>query len=186
MDKNQLKDRNLGMAMAQSDNTYDGRAGGTNNFTTTRKPTVREMKQMEARRAAMEASMREQEEQAHMERIRRLYGALGVLEGSFIAPVLSFGAIVNEQMNAQGFWESDNFGEKIALIHSELSKALEADRKDLMSNHIPEFTGVEEELADVFIRMIDLAVQKDLRLGEAIFAKMRFNLTRPFKHDKAY
>jgi NTP pyrophosphatase (non-canonical NTP hydrolase) len=183
-----MKDRNPEMLMGTAGvNTYDGaQCGGQLMGASTRKPSAREQKQLQEKRAAYEADLVRQQEQAHLERIRRLFGALGILEGSFIAPMLSFGSIVNEQMNAQGFWESDNFGEKIALIHSELSEALEADRKDLASDHIEGFTGVEEELADVFIRMIDLAVQKDLRLGEAIFAKMRFNLTRPFKHGKAY
>jgi len=53
-----------------------------------------------------------------------------------------------------------NFGEAIALIHSELSEALEADRNHIeVSEHIPEFTGIEEEIADVIIRCLDLADQ---------------------------
>src|ERR1700688_3294427 len=46
--------------------------------------------------------------------------------------------------NASGWWKDAktrqpierNFGELIALIHSELSEALEGDRKNLMSDHI--------------------------------------------------
>lgn len=88
---------------------------------------------------------------------------------------------------AKGFWDSDNTGEKIALMHSELSEALEADRKNIESDDkIPDFTGVEAELADTVIRILDFAGCKNLRLGEAIMAKLQFNLTRPFKHGKAY
>lgn len=94
--------------------------------------------------------------------------------------------LISQFMQAQGFWESDNTGEKIALMHSELSEALEADRKNLDAEHIPGFTGVEEELADVIIRILDFAGHHNLRLGEALSAKITYNLTRPFKHGKAY
>lgn len=71
-----------------------------------------------------------------------------------------------------------NFGERIALKHSELSEALEADRKGLMSDHIPEFTGVEEEFADILIRIFDTAGAMKLRLGKALVAKLIYNATR--------
>ena len=71
-------------------------------------------------------------------------------------------------------------------MHSELSEALEADRKGLTSDHIPEFSGIEEELADCMIRILDFAGHHDLRLAEAFTAKLQYNLTRPYKHGKAY
>lgn len=79
-----------------------------------------------------------------------------------------------------------NFGEKIALIHSELSEALEADRKGLSSDHLPGRTGVEEELADAAIRIFDLAGFLDIQLGTVIREKLEFNAQRPYKHGKAY
>ena len=84
-----------------------------------------------------------------------------------------------------GWWEEErSVGEIIALMHSELSEALEYARvnPNAKSNHIPEFTGIEEELADVIIRIFDYAGKEDLRLGEAIFEKMKYNKTRPYKH----
>ena len=67
-----------------------------------------------------------------------------------------------------GWWEQDrNFGEMIALMHSELSEALEYDRKgNKPSDHIPDFSGVEEEFADVIIRILDTSHQRGFCLGE--------------------
>lgn len=71
-----------------------------------------------------------------------------------------------------------NVGERIALMHSELSEALEGARKDLQSDHVPEFSMLEEELADLLIRVFDFAGAAQLRLGEAFVAKLRYNMTR--------
>lgn len=73
--------------------------------------------------------------------------------------------------------------EGIALMHAELSEALENERAGCpSSDHIPEFTGVEEEYADTIIRILDDAERRGLRVGEAIIAKMEFNKNRPFRH----
>lgn len=81
-----------------------------------------------------------------------------------------------------GFWTSENSGEKIALMHSELSEALEALRTPGTSNHLPDFSGLEEELADVIIRVMDFAAKHKLRIPQAIQAKMHFNAQRPYMH----
>jgi len=76
----------------------------------------------------------------------------------------------------------------IALMHSELSEMLEAYRHgNPSSDHIPEFTGVEEELADVVIRVMDHGAARGFRVAEAVLAKIAFNASRPPKHGgKAY
>lgn len=71
-----------------------------------------------------------------------------------------------------------NFGEMIALMHSELSEALEADRKDLMDDKLPHRRGVEVELADAVIRIMDTAAGLGLDLGGAIAEKLNYNATR--------
>lgn len=69
--------------------------------------------------------------------------------------------------------------ELIALIHSEVSEALEADRKD-------DYDNFKEELADVCIRIFDLCGSMDIDLNEAIEKKMEKNRKRPYKHGKKY
>lgn len=87
-----------------------------------------------------------------------------------------------------GFQEDwEHFGDKVALMHGELSEAFEGYRKGIeRSDHIPDFTPVEEEFADVFIRIMSFASVNSLRLGEAILAKMKFNEGRPYKHGKKF
>lgn len=86
---------------------------------------------------------------------------------------------INDWMGTQGFWESSNLGEKIALMHSELSECLEAIRKGDEENE-------EEELADCIIRILDYAGHRNMNLGAALCEKMRKNLLRPRKHGKAF
>lgn len=68
----------------------------------------------------------------------------------------------------------------LALIHSEVSEALEADRKGDDENFV-------EELADVLIRTFDLCGLMGLDLEKAVLEKMEHNKTRPHKHgNKRY
>lgn len=85
---------------------------------------------------------------------------------------------------SKGWWDCPpEFGTTLSLIHAELSEALEWARNgNGESDHIKGFTGIEEEFADVLIRIFDYSAAKNLRLGEAVLAKMQYNATREYKH----
>jgi NTP pyrophosphatase (non-canonical NTP hydrolase) len=110
------------------------------------------------------------------------------IEAQFAALFTRFSQSVNELARRNGFWETPNAAEKIALVHSELSEALEYLRKNPATpdDKIPTFTGVEAELADAIIRIMDFAEYYQLRVGEAIIAKHKFNAGRPYKHGKKF
>lgn len=87
----------------------------------------------------------------------------------------------------KGFWDEERSNaELIALMHSELSEALEADRKDLMDDKLPHRKGFEVELADLVIRVFDTAGARELDLAGAIKEKLIYNTIRPYKHGKKY
>ena len=71
-----------------------------------------------------------------------------------------------------------NFGEVVALMHSELSEALEADRKGLKDDKLPHRDGREVEFADLIIRVLDTSAALGLDVAGAIIEKNRFNRMR--------
>ena len=71
------------------------------------------------------------------------------------------------------------FASKLALIHSEVSEAMEGDRKGLMDDKLPHRPMREVELADALIRICDLAGAYNLDLGGAVAEKLAFNAQRP-------
>ena len=109
---------------------------------------------------------------------------MGLQDEAFVQAFTSKQYTAYQCSKAHGFHEEPkNFGEVIALMHSELSEALESNRcGDPASDHIPEFTGVEEEFADIIIRIMDIAHHFNLRVAKAVIAKMAFNESRPYKH----
>ena len=67
---------------------------------------------------------------------------------------------------------------KLALVHSEVSEALEGARKGLMDDHLPHRPMLEVELADAVIRIADLAGALNLDLAGAVLEKLAYNRTR--------
>jgi NTP pyrophosphatase (non-canonical NTP hydrolase) len=90
--------------------------------------------------------------------------------------------------SASGWWndlhtgadlrETANVGEKLMLIVSEVAEAMEADRKNLKDEHLPEYDGLTVELADALIRICDFAGALDLPLANAMADKMVYNAQR--------
>ncbi len=81
----------------------------------------------------------------------------------------------------KGWWDKERSdGEVIALMHSELSEALEAMR----NSHPKE--AVAEELADCCIRIFDYCGRKNIDLEQALIKKIEKNKSRPYRHGKLF
>lgn len=112
---------------------------------------------------------------------------------------------------AKGWRKDITFGEEIALLHSELSEALEAFRvmgieerlefragpgegfsrllpDDLNAQRwmeqgmIPKPLGVASELADTLVRLLDTCARHDIDLFGEFRKKMNYNWTRAYRH----
>ncbi|MNQ87982.1 hypothetical protein D3C85_1032280 [compost metagenome] len=71
-----------------------------------------------------------------------------------------------------------NVPEKLCLIHSEISEAMEGHRKNLMDDKLPHRKMLEVELADALIRILDLAGFLGLDMAGATAEKLAFNMQR--------
>ena len=99
-------------------------------------------------------------------------------------------AILHEIARDKGFWDGeynyDKVGNKLALVHSEVTEVLEAIRKDHGSEK------VVEEIADIIIRILDLyaAMRNEEMvihsLDEILQNKIDKNKQRPTLHGNRF
>jgi NTP pyrophosphatase (non-canonical NTP hydrolase) len=99
-------------------------------------------------------------------------------------------AILHETAIEKGFWDNpknfDVLGNKLALIHSEVTEVLEAIRKNKGSEEIV------EEMVDILIRTLDLYASMrnggfvEHSLDEILFNKMEKNKARPKLHGNLF
>lgn len=71
-----------------------------------------------------------------------------------------------------------NKGELLCLIHSEISEAMEGERKNLMDEKLPHRRAAEVELADALIRIFDYAGGFGYDLAGAVVEKLAYNAKR--------
>ncbi len=99
-------------------------------------------------------------------------------------------AVLHETAVEKGFWDGEVdynvIGNKLALVHSEVTEVLEAIRKDKGSENIV------EEMADVLIRLLDLYAAMmnagfiDHSIDDVLNSKMNINKDRPRLHGNRF
>ena len=99
-----------------------------------------------------------------------------------------FAKIVHENAVRHGWWEEEReFPEIAALIHAEISEALEEYRDGHAPDEVyfgeagkPE--GVPVELADAVIRIMDYCMRAGIDIESVMLRKHEYNVDRPYRH----
>ncbi|MGL4490532.1 MAG: hypothetical protein ACRCU5_13930 [Rhizobiaceae bacterium] len=81
-------------------------------------------------------------------------------------------------LDADGNKMKRNKGELLCLVHSEISEAMEGERKDLMDDKLPHRRMAEVELVDALIRIFDYAAAHGYDLEGAYQEKRAYNKQR--------
>jgi len=119
--------------------------------------------------------------------LKRMFDEVGI-KRNFIQSIDEFGKRAHDMAVDKGFYDpAPNVPTLIALMHSELSEALESHRKgNKPSKKIHGYSQMDEEFADLMIRLLDACEYLNIPLGPAVIAKMDVNAKRPHKHGKEY
>ena len=104
-----------------------------------------------------------------------------------IAAAINIAAIdCHQNAKDKGWWDKPRSTlECLALIHSEVSEAVEDVRDGNTTIKYAEdgkLNGLPSELADVVIRVFDLAGHLNIDIGKVIVEKHEYNKTRPHRH----
>ena len=84
--------------------------------------------------------------------------------------------MVHKNSQDHGWWDNLRpVPELLCLIHSEVSEALEGYRRQ-------DWDNIREELADIIIRVMDMAEGFEIDLEREVIKKHQTNVKRPFRH----
>ncbi|OCQ53582.1 hypothetical protein Ppb6_01208 [Photorhabdus australis subsp. thailandensis] len=87
--------------------------------------------------------------------------------------------VIHQQNIDAGWWDKPREkGTLLCLIHSEISEAMEGERKNLRDDHLSHRMMVEVELADAVIRILDYAEAFNYDIESALIEKLEYNKQR--------
>ena len=114
-----------------------------------------------------------------VERVSQVTG----MSADYISGVLNDMSRIQEAVHEfnikMGWWDKPREdGTVFALIHSEISEAMEGNRKNRQDDHLPHLLNEPVELADAIIRIFDYAGRKKFNLSGALIEKWAYNADR--------